>query len=105
MKTRSTLYTILIVSLVLIQQIISGCTTTMTKGLEKERLPNVETELVSQKLFSEKCALCHELPVINEYSSDEWTSIIDYTHDTKAARKFITLEEAEKIKEYLKRMK
>ncbi|MDR4499649.1 MAG: hypothetical protein MRK02_17280 [Candidatus Scalindua sp.] len=104
MKIHSNVYTILIVFLFLIQQIISGCSTTVTKGLQKEDLRKIETDLVSQNLFKNKCSLCHELPDIDGFSSEEWTAIIDYTHDTKAARKFITLEEAEKIKTYLKSM-
>ncbi|KHE93044.1 hypothetical protein S225a_24070 [Candidatus Brocadiaceae bacterium S225] len=103
MKSRTT-YTIMIVFLLFIQQVISGCSTTVTKNSQKDNLHKIETGLVSQNLYQSKCALCHELPDINEYSSDEWTSIIDNRHNTKAARKFITIEEAEKIKGYLKSM-
>jgi len=103
MMSRTT-YTIMIVFLLFIQQVISGCSTTMTKSLQKDNLHKIEADLVSRNLYQSKCALCHELPDISEYSPDEWTSIIDYTHDTKAARKFITIEEAEKIKGYLKSM-
>lgn len=105
MKTRRTVYTIFIISLLLIQQIISGCSTTMTNGLQKADLRKVEVDLFSQNLFRNKCSLCHELPEIDDFSTEEWTGIIDFTHDTKAARKFITIEEAEKIKGYLKSMK
>ena len=101
MKIHSTVYTILIVFLFFFFQIISGCSTT---GLQKEDLRMREVDLVSQNLFQIKCSLCHELPDIDGFSSEEWTGIIEYTHDTKAVRKFITLEEAEKIKDYLKRM-
>ncbi len=109
MKTRCNVYTILVVFLLLIQQIISGCTTTVTKdlrkeGLYKKELHKEEVDLVSQELYQVKCSLCHELPVIDAYpyTPEEWASIINYMHDTKEAGKFITTEEAEEIKGYLK---
>jgi hypothetical protein len=102
MKIRRNVYTILIVFLFLIQQIISGCSTTVTKSLQKDDLRKIEVDLISQNLFKNKCTLCHELPEIEDYSAEEWTGIIDYTHDTNEVRKFITLEEAEKINGYLK---
>ncbi len=101
MKSCSKIYSILIVFLFLIQQIISGCSTTVTKSLQKNDLHKIEVDLASQNLFQSKCTLCHELPEANEYSPEEWTGFIDYTHDTKATRKFITLEEVERIKGYL----
>ena len=111
MKTRCNVYTILVVFLLLIQQIISGCTTTVTKdlrkeGLYKKELHKEEVDLVSQELYQVKCSLCHELPVIDSYpyTSEQWASIINYMHDTKEAGKFISAEEAEKIKGYLKNM-
>ncbi len=61
-------YTIMIVFLLLIQQVISGCSTTVTKDLQKDNLHKIEVDLVSQNLYQNKCALCHELPDINEYS-------------------------------------
>jgi len=62
--------------------------------------------LVSQELYQVKCSLCHELPVIDSYpyTSEQWASIINYMHDTKEAGKFISAEEAEKIKGYLENM-
>ncbi len=111
MKTRCNVYTILVVFLLLIQQIISGCTTTVTKdlrkeGLYKKELHKEEVDLVSQELYQVKCSLCHELPVIGSYpyTSEQWASIINYMHDTKEAGKFISAEEAEKIKGYLENM-
>lgn len=111
MKTRCNVYTILVVFLLLIQQIISGCTTTVTKdlrkeGLYKKELHKEEVDLVSQELYQVKCFLCHELPVIDSYpyTSEQWASIINYMHDTKEAGKFISAEEAEKIKGYLENM-
>ena len=111
MKTRCNVYTILVVFLFLIQQIISGCTTTVTKdlrkeGLYKKELHKEEVDLVSQELYQVKCSLCHELPVIDSYpyTSEQWASIINYMHDTKEAGKFISAEEAEKIKGYLENM-
>ena len=102
MKIRCTVYTSMLALLFFIQQIISGCSTTVTRSLQKDDLRKIEEDAVSQNLFQNKCSLCHELPEIDEYSPEEWASIIDYTHDTEEARKFIPLEEAEKIKGYLK---
>jgi len=121
MKARCNVYTILIVFLLLIQQIISGCATTVTKDLHKENLYKKdvqkeelfreelykeEVDLISQKLFHDKCSLCHDLPDVDAYpyTPEQWSSIIDIMHDTKAARKFMTIEDAEKIKVYLGRL-
>ena len=103
MKRRCNVYMILIAVLMLIQQIISGCTTTVTKDLYKKELHKEEVDLVSQKLYQNKCSLCHELPDVDAYpyTPEQWAGIIDFMHDTKAARKFITIEETEKIKVYL----
>ena len=105
MKRRCNVYMILIAVLMLIQQIISGCTTTVTKDLYKKELHKEEVDLVSQKLYQNKCSLCHELPDVDAYpyTPEQWAGIIDFMHDTKAARKFITIEETEKIKIYLTR--
>ncbi len=94
---------ILIAVLMLIQQIISGCTAPMSKDLYKKELYREEEDLVSKKLYKDKCSLCHELPDIDAYpyTPEQWAGIIDFMHDTKAARKFITIEETEKIKGYL----
>jgi uncharacterized protein YceK len=96
----------LIVFLLFVQQIISGCATTVTKDLYKKELHKEEVDLVSQKLYQNKCSLCHELPDIDAYpyTPEQWAGIIDFMHDTKAARKFITIEETEKIKIYLGRL-
>ncbi len=104
MKRRSNVYAILIVFLLLTQQIISGCTTTATKELYEKDLYREEVDLVSQELYQVKCSLCHELPVIDAYpyTPEEWASIINYMHDTKEAGKFISAEETEEIKGYLK---
>ncbi len=101
MKTHYNVYTISIVFLLFIQQIISGC----TAPLYKKKLYKGEVDLISRNLFRDKCSLCHELPDINvyPYTPEDWSSIIDIMHDTKAAKKFITIEEAEKIKVYLRR--
>ncbi len=98
MKTRYNVYTIFIVFLLFIQQIISGCTAPMSKDLYKE-----EVGLINRNLFRDKCSLCHELPDINAYpyTSEQWAGIVDYMHDTKEARKFMTIDEEEKIKIYL----
>ncbi len=106
MKRRSNVCIILIVFLLFVQQIISGCATTVTKDLYKKELHKEEVDLVSQKLYQNKCSLCHELPDVDAYpyTPEQWASIIDIMHDTKAARKFITIEETEKIKVYLGRL-
>ncbi len=106
MKVRSNVYIILIAVLLFIQQIISGCTAPVTKDLYKKELYREEVDLISKNLFNDKCSLCHELPDIDAYpySPEQWASIIDIMHDTKAARKFVTIEETEKIKVYLGRL-
>ncbi|ODS33280.1 MAG: hypothetical protein SCARUB_01601 [Candidatus Scalindua rubra] len=121
MKKRSNVYTILIVFLLLIQQIILGCTTTVTKDVQKEELiredshkedlvkeelNKEEADLVSQKLYKDKCSPCHELPDIDAYAytPEQWVNIIDAMHNPREYSEFITLEEDEKIKDYLKNM-
>ncbi len=81
------------------------------EGLRREDLIKGESykregDLANQKLFQIKCSLCHELPDIGAYpyTPEQWSSIIDIMHDTKAARKFVTIEETEKIKVYLGRL-
>ncbi len=115
MKKRSNVYTILIVFLLLIQQIISGCTTTVTKDeliredshkeeLVKEELHKEEADLVSQKLYNDKCSPCHTLPDIDAYAytPEQWVIIIDNMHDPMKYSEVITSEEDAKIKDYLK---
>ncbi len=121
MKKRSNIYTILIVFLLFTQQIISGCTTTVTKDVQKEaitikELPKEElvkeelhkedAGLVSQKLYKDKCSPCHALPDINAYgyTPEQWVIIIDNMHNPMDYSAFITSEEDEKIKDYLKNM-
>jgi len=106
MKTRCNVYTILVVFLLLIQPLISGCTTTVTKELYEKDLYKEEAGLIGQNLFRDKCSLCHELPVIDAYpyTPEEWASIINYMHDTDEAGRFITTEEKDKIKRYLRNM-
>jgi len=121
MKNRSNVYTILIVFLLLIQQIISGCTTTVTKDVQKEdliredshkeelvkeELHKEEAGLVSQKLYKDKCFPCHELQDIDAYgyTPEQWVKIIDGMHDPGDYSAFITSEEDAKIKDYLKNM-
>ena len=111
MKKRSNVYTILIVFLLLIQQIILGCTTTVTKDVQKEELIRGDSHkeeggLVSQKLYKDKCSPCHALPDIDAYgyTPEQWVIIIDNMHDPSKYSEFITLKEDEKIKDYLKNM-
>ena len=126
MNKRSSAYTILIAVLLLVQQFIAGCATTVTKDLQKkdvqeeevvreslrtedlvkDELHKVEVDLDSQKLFNIKCSLCHGVPDVNvyPYTPEQWSSVIDNMHDTKESRKFITVEEEDKIKNYLGRL-
>ncbi len=97
MKKRSNAYTILIVFLLLAQQIISGCTTTATKDIQREELTkedgrkeelvkeelvkeeSVEEEFVKEELHKEEeevfgqylykfiCTACHPLPDTGDY--------------------------------------
>ncbi len=108
MKRRCNVYIIWIVVLLFIQQFISGCATTVTKDLHKEDLYRKDVQMeemniVGQKLFKNKCSICHELPDVNAYpyTPKQWASIIDIMHDTKASKKFMTIEDTEKIKVYL----
>ncbi len=106
MNKRSSIYTIMLAILLFVQQFISGCATTVTKDLHKENLYKIEVDPISQKLFNIKCSLCHELPDIDAYpyTPEQWSSIIDIMHDTKASKKFMTIEDTDKIKVYLKNM-
>ena len=106
MNKRSSIYTIMLAILLFVQQFISGCATTVTKDLHKEELHKIEVDPISQKLFNIKCSLCHELPDIDAYpyTPEQWSSIIDIMHDTKASKKFMTIEDTDKIKVYLKNM-
>ncbi len=121
MKKRSNVYTILIVFLLLIQQIISGCTTTVTKDVQKEDLIREDSHkeelvkdelhkeasgLVGQKLYKDKCFPCHVLQDIDAsgYTPEQWVKIIDGMHDPGDYSAFITSEEDAKIKDYLKNM-
>ncbi len=106
MKRRCNVYIIWIVVLFFIQQFISGCSTTVTKDLDRQDVQKEELDMDSQKLFSIKCSICHELPDINAYpyTPEQWASIIDIMHDTKASKKFMTIEDTEKIKVYLERL-
>ncbi len=121
MKRRSNVYIILIVFMLFIQQIISGCATTVTKDVQKEELirevPHKE-ELVKeelhkeeadpdgQKLYEGKCFPCHELSDIDAYgyTPQQWVIIIDNMHDPMKYSEVITSEEDAKIKDYLKNM-
>ena len=129
MKKRSNIYTILIVFLLLAQQIISGCTTTVTKDIQKDEFTKEDgrkEELVREKLAKEEllakeklhmeedlfgqylykfiCTACHPLPETDDYdyTPEEWSAIADSMYDTMEHRKLITLKEIEKIKDYLK---
>jgi hypothetical protein len=102
-----------------IQQIISGCATTVTKDVQKEELikeaplkeevvkeelPKEEAGPDDQKLYKDKCFPCHELSDIDAYgyTPEQWVIIIDNMHDPIKYSEVITPEEDEKIKDYLK---
>ncbi len=121
MKGHFNVSTILIVFVLLIQQIISGCATTVTKDVQKEELikEDLHKEVVvkdviqkeeagvdGQKLYEGKCYSCHELQDINAYgyTPEQWVKIIDGMHDARDYSAIITPEEDEKIKGYLKNM-
>ena len=121
MKRRSNVYIILIVFMLFIQQIISGCATTVTKDVQKEELIReapLKEEVVKeelhkeeadpdgQKLYKDKCFPCHELSDIDAYgyTPQQWVIIIDNMHDPMKYSEVITSEEDAKIKDYLKNM-
>ena len=121
MNKRSNVYTILIVFMLIIQQIISGCATTVTKDVQKEELiredslkeelvkeelHKEEADPVGQKLYKDKCFPCHELPDIDAYgyTPKQWVIIIDNMHNPMDYSAFITSEEDKKIKDYMKNM-
>ncbi len=98
MKTHCSVSTISIVFLLFIQLFIIGCAMTTSRDLYTK-----DVVLDSQKLFQDKCSKCHELPVIDAYpyAPSDWANIVDAMVDTKEARKFMTMDEEEKIKVYL----
>ncbi len=100
MKTYCNVSIVSIVYLLCIQLLITGCAMTTSRDLYKKDLA-----LDSQKLFQDKCSKCHELPVINSYpyAPGDWANVVDAMIDTKEARKFMTMDEEEKIKVYLGR--
>jgi cytochrome c5 len=109
MKRRSNVYTILIVFVLLIQQIISGCATTVTTDVQKkelirEELPKEAAGPDGQKLYEGKCSPCHVLPDIGAYgyTPEQWVKTIDGMHNPADYSAFITEEEDAKIKDYLK---
>ena len=121
MKRRSNVYAILIVFMLFIQQIISGCATTVTKDVQKDELiretplkeevvqkelPEKEAGPDSQKLYNDKCSPCHVLPDIAAYgyTPEQWVITIDNMHDPMKYSEVITSEEDAKIKDYLKNM-
>ena len=121
MKKRFNVYTILMVFLLLIQQVISGCTTTVIKDVQKkeliredlrkeelvkEELHKEDAGLASQKLYKDKCSPCHSLPDINAYgyTPEQWVIIIGNMHDPIKYSEIVTSEEDEKIKAYLGNM-
>ncbi|MBR35125.1 MAG: hypothetical protein CMH78_06620 [Nitrospinae bacterium] len=122
MKRRSNVYIILIVFMLFIQQIISGCATTVTKDVQKEELireaplkeevvkeelPEKDAGPVSQqKLYEGKCSPCHVLPDIAAYgyTPEQWVITIDNMHNPADYSAYISSEEDAKIKDYLKNM-
>ena len=63
MKNRSNVYIILVVFLLLIQPLISGCTTTVTKDVQKDDLFRVDLhkkDLVEEELHKEEVDLASQ---------------------------------------------
>ncbi|MHC4182638.1 MAG: hypothetical protein ACYSR0_04750 [Planctomycetota bacterium] len=91
---------ILTIFILLIQQILSGCAMTTSKGIINE-----DTALNDRYVFRDKCSKCHELPDIEAYpySSDDWAKIVDSMLETKEAEQHISMKEAEEIKNFLRR--
>ena len=98
--TLSFVYLLVIIIELLIQQILSGCATMTSKSIEDK---NASTS--GKYVFQVKCSKCHELPDIEAYpySSDDWAKIVDSMLETKEAEQYITIEEAEEIKSFLRR--
>ncbi|ODS31735.1 MAG: hypothetical protein SCARUB_03132 [Candidatus Scalindua rubra] len=91
---------VLTVFLLLIQQILSGCAMKASKGINNE-----DARLSDRYVFQDKCSKCHELPDIEAYpySSDDWAKVVDFMIETKEAEQYISMEEAEDIKSFLRR--
>ncbi len=100
MKSFNHILAILTVFLLLIQQILSGCAMTASKGINNE-----DAGLSDRYIFRDKCSKCHELPDIEAYpySPDDWAKIVDFMLETKEAEQHISMEEAEEIKNFLRR--
>ncbi len=100
MKTLYLVQTILTVFLLLIQQILSGCAMTASKGIINE-----DAGLSDRYIFRDKCSKCHELPDIEAYpySPDDWAKIVDSMLEAKEAEQHISMEEAKEIKSFLRR--
>ncbi len=86
--------------MLLIQQILSGCAMTTSRDVYNE-----DARLSDRYVFQDKCSKCHELPDIEAYpySPEDWTNIIDSMLETKEAGQYISIEEAEEIKSFLRR--
>lgn len=99
MNARCSVCATFILFLLFIQPLISGCVMTSSKNLYKK-----DGALDSQQLFQDKCSKCHELPDINAYpyTPDDWANIVDNMIETEEAGQYISLEEAEEIKNYLR---
>ncbi len=100
MNIHCSVYTIFTIILLLDHSLISGCTVMSPEYQYKK-----EKTLDSQHLFQDKCSQCHDLPDIDAYpyAPDDWASIVDDMIETKEAGKYISSEEAGKIKNYLRR--
>ncbi len=86
--------------MLLIQQILSGCAMTTSSDIYNE-----DARLSDRYVFQDKCSKCHELPDIEAYpySSEDWAKIIDSMLETKEAGQYISIEEAEEIKSFMRR--
>ncbi len=86
--------------LLVAQQVLPGCATTASRDIYNE-----DAGSSGKYIFQDKCSKCHELPDIEAYpySPEDWAKIVDLMLKTKEAEQYISIEDAEKIKYYLRK--
>ena len=108
MKKHSNVYTILIVFMIIIPQIISGYTATAANDVKNDGLIREEVQKEvpdSEKLYRYKCSLCHALPDIDAYSSYEhWINVMNAMHEPGRYNESVNTEDDAMIKDYLRIM-
>ncbi len=98
MKRCFHLYIILTVSLIITLQINSGHNVTAAEDEQKD-VSEIE------KLYRYKCSLCHELPDIDAYSSNEhWINVMNVMHEPGRYNESVNAEDDALIKDYLRIM-